>query len=303
MAKAIQHSEVNAIGIVTVLYQSDDVIDDFFDSLALQRDVAFRLYVIDNSPTSACLDRCRQRTAQLGVKGEFVFNGTNVGVAKGNNQGIVLALRDGCRWVLLANNDTKFDRGTVSALLQPLLHGDLIASPKILYPGAAKLIWYAGGRIDRLRITTPHFGLMCPDRGQYDATRYTDYAPTCFMLLDGEVFDRVGYMDEEYFVYFDDTDFVWRLRKQGLRIRFVSDSIVVHKVGASTGGNRSLFTTYYSNRNRIYFVRKHRIGISKFVSLTYILMTRLAYSIVLPLSATARMWAGVRDGFRLAVKG
>lgn len=94
------------IGVVTVLFGGDDVIDDFFASLALQTDVALKVYVIDNNPTPALTDRCRELAAGHGLDAECVFVGENVGVARGNNIGIEHALRDGCRWVLLANNDT-----------------------------------------------------------------------------------------------------------------------------------------------------------------------------------------------------
>lgn len=295
---AEQRTAGETIGIVTVLYQSDDVVADFFASLALQSDVDFKLYVIDNSPKPVALEHCKQLAAKYGIAAEFVFNDANLGVAKGNNQGIELALRDGCRYVLLANNDTEFGSGTLAALLAPMRENETVITPKLLYPGPERLIWYAGGRIDSWTMRTPHIGMLQPDRGQYDQVQYTDYAPTCFLLIDAKLFATIGLMDERYFVYYDDTDFIWRLRQSKVRIRMVSSAIVIHKVATSTGGARSPFTVYFSNRNRIYFIRKHFHGLRRFVALSYTLLTRIPSALRLPKPVAARLWAGIRDGFK-----
>ena len=289
------------IGIVTVLYNSDDVIDDFFASLARQRGVDFKLYVIDNSPTPSGLDRCRELARQLDIASELVFNNANVGVARGNNQGIELALRDGCSHVLLSNNDTEFPAGTLTELLRAVKDGEQVATPKILYYGAENLIWYAGGRIDEWTMRTPHIGQLAPDRGQFDVAGHTPYAPTCFLLMRSEVFRQVGMMDERYFVYYDDTDFVWRLGRQGISIRYVPTAIVRHKVSTSTGGKTSPFTVYYTNRNRIYFIRKNLRGLRRLGALGYALLTRLPNTVGLPWPDAKRLWAGVKEGLALPV--
>lgn len=300
MASTLPVSARDTIGIVTVLYNSGDVVEDFFVSLSRQTGVSFRLYVVDNSPTPETLERCRDLSTQHGIQAELVFNDANLGVAKGNNQGIALALRDSCRWVLLANNDTEFAPGTLVALLEPLQQGEVVATPKILYYGAERLIWYAGGRIDTWTMRVPHLGIHKTDRGQFDRPGYTGYAPTCFLLVDAKVFDRVGLMDERYFVYYDDVDFAWRLRQSGDRIRYVPAATVLHKVSTSTGGGESPFSVYYSNRNRIYFIRKHLTGVRRLVALGYTLFTRLLYAVWLPKPVGTRLWAGVRDGLQLA---
>lgn len=298
MADHSRETSGATIGVVTVLYQSDDVVEGFVESLALQTEVRFKLYVIDNSPQRIGFERCRQLVAKHGIDAEFVYNNANLGVAKGNNQGIELALRDGCRYVLLANNDTEFAAGTFARLMQPLQEGERVVSPKILYDGPGRLIWYVGGHINAWAMRTPHIGMQQPDRGQYDHVRYTRYAPTCFVMLDAELFRDVGMMDERYFVYYDDTDFMWRLNRRGVRIRMVPEAVVIHKVSSSTGGGRSPFTLYYSNRNRIYFIRKNLRGVQGAVALAYTLLTRIPTWAQLPRAAAARMWAGVKDGLR-----
>jgi len=293
------------IGVVTVLYHSDAVLEDFFASLAKQVSEAFdfRLYVIDNSPGDSGTRLSRELAQRHAIDAQLIFNDANRGVATGNNQGIALALRDGCTHILLANNDTAFDAGTFAGLLQALVGGqDRVATPKIVYHSDPQRLWYAGGHIEPWTLRTPHHGLKAVDRGQFDHCEYVGYAPTCFMLLDARVFATVGLMDERFFVYYDDTDFAWRLAREGQRIRFVAQCTVQHKVSTSTGGEASPFSVYYTNRNRVFFVRKHLRGLAKGTALAYVLMTRLPMSLKFSWPLVRRMWAGVRDGFRMPIE-
>jgi hypothetical protein len=110
-------------------------------------------------------------------------------------------------------------------------------------------------------------------------------------------------MDEQYFVYYDDTDFVWRLAQLGIRIRFVAAAVVLHKVSSSTGGGDSPFSVYYTNRNRVYFARKNLRGLQRLTALSYILIGRLARLGRLERSIAARGWLGVKHGFQLPLQG
>ncbi|MCX2865136.1 glycosyltransferase family 2 protein [Paucibacter sp. PLA-PC-4] len=290
------------IGIVTVLYNSDDVLPDFFASLALQQGTRFRLYVIDNSANDSGCTLSRELSDRHGVDAQIHFNNANVGVAKGNNQGIEMALADGCSHVLLANNDTAFGPHTLQRLIAALADGqDRVVTPKIMYHDEPHKLWYGGGAFNAWTMRTPHYGMKQTDRGQFDHLAHVGYAPTCFMLLDARVFADVGRMDEQYFVYYDDTDFVWRMKNLGGRIRYLPDAVVLHKVSSSTGGDRSPFSIYYTNRNRLYLIRKHLRGLQKLVAISYFLVTRLPRLCFLPHALARKGWSGVADGFRMSV--
>jgi GT2 family glycosyltransferase len=129
-----------------------------------------------------------------------------------------------------------------------------MAVPKIYFYGT-NLIWAAGGKFVRYNGMTRHIGEREEDVGQYNNNYKTEYAPTCFMLIKKNVFLIVGMMDEKYFVYFDDTDFVYRAKKNNIRLIYIYNSDLEHKESTSTGA-RSDFYYYYIYRNRIYFVKK-----------------------------------------------
>lgn len=287
------------IGVVTVLFNSDGVLPGFFESLSKQEGIRYKLYVIDNSPEDTGTRLSHTLSLRYGIDVKLVYNSANLGVAKGNNQGIELARADGCDLILLANNDTEFNGTAIRQLQDAVTDGDRVATPKIMYYERPDVIWYAGGHINQWLMLTPHYGMGDPDHGQFDGQRYVAYAPTCFMMFDAKVFKEVGCMDEQYFVYYDDTDFVWRMNAHGIRIRFVPSVRVLHKVSSSTGGRWSAFSLYYGNRNRIYFIRKNLRLIEKIVSLSYILGTRPLRFLPLPWTLARSAWKGVFDGFKL----
>lgn len=291
------------VGIVTVLYNSDDVLPGFFESLAAQKKPHnFRLYVIDNSAVDSGSRLSDALARRHNIEVHIHFNNANVGVAKGNNQGIELALADGCKQVLLANNDTEFGPDTLKLLQDALAVGnELAATPKIMYHNEPNRIWYGGGHINAWVMRTPHYGIGQIDHGQCDEARYVSYAPTCFMLIDTTVFKSVGRMDEQYFVYYDDTDFVWRLTSSGVRIRYVPNAVVLHKVSSSTGGGDSPFSVYYTNRNRVYFICKNLHGLQRVMALCYFLLTRVPQIGRMTGGLASRALRGVVDGFMMKI--
>ncbi|MGY3213787.1 glycosyltransferase family 2 protein [Mucilaginibacter sp. HD30] len=288
-------------GLVTVLFNSDDVLSDFFKSLAIQSFQNYVLYLIDNSP-SETTDRVIKDLNKQYPLAEYVHvkNPDNYGVAKGNNQGIELALTGGVDYVILLNNDIEF---TQPHLLNQLINtavqkAEDIIIPKIYYYGTRK-IWMAGGVFVHYKGISETTGDKEVDIGQYDTEGYVDYAPTCFMLLSKKVFEVTGFMDERYFVYYDDNDFIFRAKEDGFKIFFMPTLEIFHKVSISTGGSESLFSIYYLNRNRIYFIRKHYKFPIKQIALTQMMITKgiryLSYSTLRKQS----LLKAVRNGFSM----
>jgi hypothetical protein len=243
------------IGIVTVTYNSSPFLGAFFQSLSEQTHEGWHLYAIDNASKDHTLETL---SALADERVTVTPNSQNVGVAKGNNQGIEQALEDGCDWVLLLNNDTTFPPDLLSGLLGACGQRSWKAVvPKIHFDTPPGHLWYCGGSFKRARGYTGHHNHMGEkDRGQADRATTVDYSPTCCMLLSEEVFAAVGLMDETYFVYADDTDFCWRMKEAGISLGYWPASTLTHRVGGSTGGQESPFSAYYQIRNRMYFLRK-----------------------------------------------
>src|SRR3546814_5427597 len=98
---------MSRFGLVTVLYNDTAVLDDFFESLSAQTFQDWFLIVVDNSPDDGPINKARALVAQHALENAvfFIRNDENLGVAAGNNQGIVAARQRGCEYVILLNND------------------------------------------------------------------------------------------------------------------------------------------------------------------------------------------------------
>lgn len=257
------------IGIVTVLYNSGTVLDGFYESLTCQTYKNFVVYAIDNHSPDDSLAKVTALAETAWFETVVIPEEDNWGVAKGNNIGIRRALADGCDLVLLANNDVEFGADVIGGLCQSMTenHADMIV-PKILYYGTDK-IWCAGGGYG-YRKPTYHIGMLKPDSPKYNKPRRIDYSPTCFMLVHRKVFDTVGMMDEAYFAYFDDTDFVWRAVKQhGCTLFYEPRYVVQHKVGMSSRGKLRKFAFYLDHRNSAYFMNKYYPWYRRWMIYTY----------------------------------
>lgn len=248
--------ETKKIGVVTVTFNSATVLDEFMHSTLAQSHRNFVLYVIDNASTDNTLEVL---AAYRDPRIVLIDNKDNRGVAEGNNQGIRKALEDGCDEVLLINNDTRYDNTLFARMLAAAeRHGADMLVPKMMYHDPENMIWCAGGRFDPLRACkTVHFGDREVDRGQFDQARRITYAPTCCMLVKAAVFNRLGLMDKNYFVYYDDTDFCMRAQAQGVSLWYDPDGVLYHKVSSLTGGETSDFSIRICTRNKVYFILKH----------------------------------------------
>ena len=165
-----------------------------------------------------------------------------------------------------------------------------------------KIIWTAGGRFIRHRGGVLHIGAYETDYGQYNQRKFINYAPTCFMLIHKDVFTRIGIMDEKYFVYWDDTDFVYRALKQKESLWYIPESLVNHKVSTSTG-NGSKFRMYYMKRNLIYFSLKNYNPVYAVYVITFDIAEHLFKHIF---NLNFNLWkkglSGYLDGFKLSFK-
>jgi GT2 family glycosyltransferase len=288
------------IGLVTVTYQSGEVLRPFLESVADQTFKDRLLVIVDNDSRDATREILRSQSDR---SARIVLNSANVGVATGNNQGITICLEAGVEWILLINNDTELDPRLCETLIkQAEANGCRVLVPAITHFDEPNALWYAGGEFIWYKggIQTRHLHGPLPSRPEL---RVVGYASTCCMLVHRSVFDDVGLMDDAYFVYWDDTDFCWRLRKRGISIHFYTEALIAHKASYLTGGSQSPFTVRFDSRNQIYFLRKHFSSAVVYVCLACIKLKHRFRQLLRLDSAEVARWrrAAVAEGLAMPV--
>lgn len=239
--------------IVIVNYNGVDYQNDCIESLYKMNYNDFDIVVVDSGSHDNSIKLLKEKYPKV----HCILMNDNVGVAKGNNVGIDYSRKSGAKYTLLLNNDTILDNNMLKELVLSASE-DVVTVPKIYYFDNPKLLWYAGGMFNWNRGSVTHIGSKTIDQGQYDEEKYIEYSPTCCMLIDNTIFDKIGFIDEKVFMYCDDTDFCIRMFDNGIKIKYIPTSVVWHKVSSSSGGQGSKISLYYMHRNQLYLLKKHK---------------------------------------------
>ncbi len=291
------------IGLVTVLFKSDDVLPGFFKSISEQTHKDYILYLVDNSVNEVSNKVIETCVADYAVtEYRHIKNSANVGVAEGNNIGIKQALADRCTHIMILNNDIEIEQDTAFSTMVSLCEkkGEHIIVTKVYYYSDRK-IWMAGGSMNKWRALGIHYGYNKEDGPEYNIPKHITYAPTCFMLVESSVFEKVGLMDEKYFAYYDDTDFVYRACEKGYRLYYEPAVTILHKVSSSSGGDSSSFYIYYANRIKLYFIRKNYNGFLKYFAIGYTFFTRIFHYLRFNKEQREKLMLALKDGMNYPV--
>lgn len=239
-----------------------------------KKNIKVEIVVVDNNSQ----DGSQEKLSKL-KNISLISNSENLGFSGGMNTGIKFALEHESTHIVLLNNDTYVDRDFLLNLYEASKKADII-SPKIYFaPGfefhknryknseRGKVIWYAGGKIDWQNVIGVHIGVDEVDSGQFNRQKEIDFATGCCLMIKKEVFEKIGYLDDNYFLYLEDMDFSVRAKNNGFKIVFEPTSVIWHKNASSAGGSGSSLQDYYFTRNRLIFAFKYAKLRTKFAVL------------------------------------
>jgi len=240
----------------------------------------FEILLVDNASTDGSVDMVRERFQQV----QLIENNENLGFAKANNQAIQ---QSNGHYVILLNPDTEIKPGALETLVRFMDEEPQAgaAGPKLLNPdGTLQTSCYPSPTLPREIWRLFHldkikpYGIYEMSRWDMEKPRQVDVLQGACLILRREVLDQVGLLDEDYFVYSEEVDLCYRLKKAGWQLYWVPGAKVVHYGGQSTNQvAEEMFLQLY--RGKILFFRKHYGRLSanlyKFVLLLATL-TRLA---------------------------
>ncbi len=249
-----------------------------------------RLLMVDNGSSDGSADAIAREFPDV----EVVALPANRRFAGGCNAGLERALAGGADAVMLLNNDTEAEPGLLEHLLLALEQDPRAGAvaPLICLRQTLDRIWYAGGRCVPALGLAAHRGLRQRDRGQYRAMEPTGYLTGCCLLATRAAWERVGPLDEGYFIYAEDADWCLRARAVGLGLRFVPTARLWHKVSASTGA-ASPWKIYQRTRANLRLFACHARGAGRLSWLPCFLAQQAALMAWLALRGRAAAAAAV----------
>jgi hypothetical protein len=183
---------------------------------------------------------------------KVIKNKDNLGFAGGNNVGIKHAIDAGSEFILVLNNDVIVEKDFLRFLVEDLMKDKTagIAGPvnydyynpqKIISMGRIMNFW-SGNAV--------HIFRPVKNKSELDAIW------GCCMLIKKDVFLKIGYFYEPYFLTFEEIDFCVKAKKQGFKIICNPMSKIWHKV-SSTMGKVSTCGVYYGYRNKFLFIKRN----------------------------------------------
>ena len=279
------------IGIVILSYNNSVDTIECINSLSLINDnkYVFEIIVVDNSKTDEFAHEIHKTCSNI----SDIIRCENNGYSAGNNIGIKRVISDGCEYVIVLNNDTIVDALFYKPLIEELEHNNNQIVAPIIYNYYSKKVWSSGGKFRRL------LGDYCMFYDEIKTKRKVSFVSGCCFATTKHVFENIGYLNENYFMYCEDNDFCKRAFDSGCSMSIIPDSVIFHKAGISSGGS-STFQLYYIYRNRIYFAYTMFRGVYKayavFINKLRAFLKALSYLIRHKKDHYSALIFAIRDG-------
>jgi len=248
----------------------------------------YKIIIVDNGSEDDSVSEMKRLFP--GIK--IIENKKNLGFAGGNNIGMRYAMENEVDYVLLINNDTTVDKNFLSELVEVGESDKKIGAvgSKIYFHSEPNRIWFAGGKVNWLKNKGTHLGLDEMDSGQYNKISEVDYLTGCCLLIKREVIEKIGVLAEDYFLYYEDTDFSARAKNVGYKIMYVPKSKIYHKISRSTKPGSSSYI-YYHVRNGLVMAKRNGSFLNKIILYFYCVFLFLKQIIKIIFMPQKRNWA------------
>ena len=222
------------LSISIVNFNTGDYLIKSLDSLQKVKDEAeIEIWVVDNASSDKSFEKAKSKFNNI----NFIKNNQNLGFGKAHN----LVLRKfKTEYVLILNPDTEIKKGVISKMLQFMEDNPNVgaATCKILLPDGS-LDWASHRGFPTPLASFMYFlgddSLYHLSKRRMDKAHEVDAISGSFFLTRKSVLDKVGLFDEDYFMYAEDLDLCFRIKKTGLTIMFVPDVFIIHHKGVSSG--------------------------------------------------------------------
>ena len=259
------------LSIIIVNYNTKELLLDCLGSIKKNtKKISYEIILVDNASTDGSVEILR-RLKSPDVK--VVLNRENFGFSKANNQGIKIAKG---RYVLLLNSDTKVQDSILTEMIEYMdenpktgVAGCALKNPDgslqatggyfpTLFRVASWMLFFDDiPLLDKL-IKPFHpmheKSFFYKGEGFFTKASERDWVTGAFFLAKKEVFDQVGLLDEDYFMYTEEVDFCFRAKQKGWQVWYLPKWAIVHLGGASSASEFPILSEYKGIK---IFFKKH----------------------------------------------
>ncbi|GMQ78942.1 MAG: glycosyltransferase family 2 protein [Anaerolineae bacterium] len=247
----------NKLAIVLVNWNNKNFIDQCLQSIK-EAELPFKYETIvsDNGSSDGSLRMINENYPEV----KIIQNDENVGVATGNNQGIK---NSSSEFIYILNNDTKINGPSVIEMITFLEENPEAGAVggNLLNPdGTLQSSFFKFPTLLEEFLIVSHIGkkinLLHPSHnGKWPQAREVDWLSSASIIVRRKAFEVIALLDEDFFVYSDETDWQYRLWQAGWRVHYLPSVNTIHYGGGSFKPGERRFTLVY--RGRMLFANKH----------------------------------------------
>ncbi len=252
------------LSVIIVNYNVKEFLQNLIHSLTkAAQNITYEIIVVDNASDDGSVELIKEKFPSVNL----IVNQKNLGFSKANNIGLKIA---GGTFVMLINPDTIVQEDTIQKMLK--FFNDTpdagLAGCKILNPdGSLQLAcrrsfpgpWTSFCKVTGLSSLFPNNKIFARYNLTYlneDQTYEVDAISGSFMMAKKEAIDKVGGLDEQFFMYGEDLDLCYRIQKAGFKVYYVHSTQIIHYKGESTKRSSIDETKIFYNAMTL-FVKKH----------------------------------------------
>lgn len=252
------------LSIIIVNYNVKEFLQNLLTSIVKASSrLLVETIVVDNASDDGSVEMLKQYFPSV----KLIESSVNLGFSKANNLGLKAAKG---KYILLLNPDTLVSENTFEVMINFLRqHPEVgMSGCKILNPdGTLQLacrrsfpgVWTSFCKVTGLGSLFPHSRIFARYNLTYlneNKTYEVDAISGSFMMIRRELFESIGGLDEQFFMYGEDLDWCYRTQKAGFKVYYVHSTQIIHYKGESTKRSSIDETRIFYGAMRL-FVRKH----------------------------------------------
>ena len=248
------------VSIVIINWNGTNDLKDLLPSLEKVKYKNFETIIVDHGSADGSIEYIKKNYPKI----KLLEKKKNLGFALGNNVGVKEAKGE---YILLLNNDTIVKPDFLLNLVDVIENDNKIGvvQPKIIFADSKKL--QSTGTYFTSTGFLYHTGYnKDPNLAKYNKRKEIFSANGSCMLIKREVIEKVGLFDKDFFLYFEETDFCWRVWLTGYKIIYEPKAAILHKGSRATKRLPSYFVNFHSFKNRINTLIKN-LGFLKLIKI------------------------------------
>jgi len=280
-----------SVYIVVLNYNGLEDTIECVDSLKKLEYTNYQIVLVDNCST----DESATRLKEIYPEYYFIKTERNFGYAGGNNAGIKYALKQSADYICILNNDVVVEPDFLDFIIKEMEndYGIGITGPKICEYDDKSVIQSTGSKISLYtgRVPAINAGKKCSD---FQDSISVDYIGGACLVIRSSLIEEIGLIPEIYFLFFEETEWCLKAKRNKNKIVCVCQSRVYHKGSVSIAKIKGL-KAYYMTRNNFLFIKRNALFIQKIVFTAYITL-RLSMTFIKGL-ITGRFNMDIYRGF------